>query len=186
MAGWLGPLRPLSGRLATHRLVGDPRHLGWPGDPGRGRYLVHVVGFFEPVLDQQLEVVTLIEDFAVDVGVELFQPTNLPVLLGDQLLIHRGDFDEEVVAREVEIRCEEPGRLPFFVPGDREGARLIGPLDSIEVEKSSELTFTVMGKLSDVCRAGLEYVVGGQIAPTSPAAATAACAPVASSSGNNW
>jgi len=186
MAGIQAPFGPLTRRLATQGLVNHPRHLRRPGDPSRSGHFVHVVGFFEPVLDQQMQIVTLVKDFAADVRVELLQPAHLAVLLGDQFLIHGGYLDEQVIAHEVKVWSEEPGGLPFLIPGDRKGSRLVRPFDPVEIEKPGELSFAVVGKLSNVCRAGPKYVLTGQLAPTSPAAATAVGVPVSSSSGNNW
>ena len=181
-----GPFWPLPGRPAAEAAVGDSGHLRWPGDPGGSGNLVHVVGFFETVLDEKMEVVALVEDLAVDIGVELFQPPHFAVLLGHQLLVHRRYLDEEVIFEEVEVGGEEPGRSSFLVPGQREGTRFVGPGNTVEVEQAGELALAVVGKLGDVCRTVLENVVRGQLTPTSPVAATAAGVAVSASSGNNW
>jgi hypothetical protein len=115
-----------------------------------------VVGFFEPVLDQEMQIVTLIEDLAADVRIELLQPAYLAVLLGDQLLVHSGDLDKKVFVAKVEVWSEEPGGLSFLVPIERKGTRLISPLDSVEVEEPGELPFAVVGKLGYVCRTALK------------------------------
>jgi hypothetical protein len=81
-----------------------------------------------------VEIVALIEDLAIHVGVKLSDSSHLLVLLGDQLLVHRRDLDEEIVFRKVEIGCEELGRYVVVVPCDRKRARLVFPGHTVEVK----------------------------------------------------
>ena len=53
----------------------------------------------EPVLHEQVQVVALVQHAHVDLGIELLHPARLAVLLGDELLVQRGDLDVEVVRR---------------------------------------------------------------------------------------
>jgi hypothetical protein len=54
-----------------------------------------------------VEIVALVEDLAMDVRPHFFELADLPVLLGDQFLAHRGDLDVHIVVREIEVRPEE-------------------------------------------------------------------------------
>jgi hypothetical protein len=133
-----------------------------------------MVGLLETVFHNQMQVVPLVEDLALDVGVVLLELADLLVLLGDELLIHRGDLDEDLVIQQVEVRCEELGRLAVFEP-DREAARLVFPRDTIEVEEESELPLTVVSEIDLVGSWGF----GVQGAPNSTTPASSSC------SGNN-
>ncbi len=99
---------------------------------------------FEAVLHQQLEVVALVQDLDLDLRVQLHQAACLPVLLGDQLLVERGDLDVEVVRREVEVGRERLRRVALAVALEHERARLVLPVDRVEVEQLRELSFGVV------------------------------------------
>jgi hypothetical protein len=96
---------------------------------------------FQPVFHEQVQVVALVKNLAFDLGVDLAQPADLAVLLGDQLLVQRGDLDEQVVLRQIEVGSEPLGRDTVVVPFDVERARFVLPFDLIEVEQSCELPF---------------------------------------------
>jgi hypothetical protein len=100
--------------------------------------------FLEPVLQEQIEVVALVEDSTTDVGIERAQTPDLAVLLGDQLLIQRGYLDVEIELGEIEVGGEALGDGPRAVPGDVERRRLVAPLDLIEVEQAGELALAVV------------------------------------------
>lgn len=87
----------------------------------------------ETVFDQQAQVVPLVEHLALDLGVELTQQPNLSVLLCHELLTHRGDFDIEIITGEVEVGPEEADRLAALVKANRKLARLVFPLDFVEI-----------------------------------------------------
>jgi hypothetical protein len=93
-----------------------------------------------------VQIVALVKDLAVDLGVELGEPANLPILLGHQLLIHRGDLYEQVVVGEIEIRGEKLGGLAIAIPGDRERAGLVIPFNAIEVQEECKLPLTVVSE----------------------------------------
>jgi len=102
--------------------------------------------------------VPLIEDLASNIRIELPKAANLPILLGDQLLVHRGDLDVETILRQIEIRpelfCDDPGCVPL----DRECTRFVLPYDIVEVQKPRELPLARMGEV-DVVRRPCEKVV---------------------------
>lgn len=100
--------------------------------------------FLQPVLDQQVQVVALIQDLALDVGVELVQPPNLAVLLRYEFLVEGRDLDVEIEVGQVEVGREPLGGNPVPVPIDIERRRFVGPRDPIEVEKPRELALAVM------------------------------------------
>jgi hypothetical protein len=83
--------------------IGD---FGGTGYATRSSVVDRCVWFLKAVLDEQMQIVPLIEDLALDVGVKLSQFANLPVLLGDELLAHRGYLYVDIVLWEVEVRAE--------------------------------------------------------------------------------
>jgi hypothetical protein len=89
---------------------------------------------FEAVFLNQVEIIPLVEDLAPDARIEAPEGPYFSVLLGDELLAHRGDLNEEVVVGKVEVGSEILVGPPFAVPGDRESPRLILPGDSVEIE----------------------------------------------------
>jgi hypothetical protein len=101
----------------------------------------------ESIFHQQGEIVTLVEDLAPHIWIQLAQATDLAVLLGNELLVQRGDLDVEVELREVEIRREALGRVPVPVPRDLEAAGLVLPPDFVEIQQLGELALAVVGKL---------------------------------------
>jgi len=103
--------------------------------------------------------VTLVEDLAAHVRVQLPQPADLAVLLRDELLVHRGDLDEEIVFRQVEVRPELFRWRPGGVPFDSEGSRLVLPRYDVEVEQPCELALAGVSELDPVCRF-CEQIVG--------------------------
>jgi hypothetical protein len=102
-----------------------------PGSPRR---------VLEPVLRDQGEIVTLIEDLAPDLRVALAQPADLSVLLRDELLVQGRDLDIEIELGEVEVRGESLDDVAITIPVDREGGRFVVPTDLIEVEQPGELS----------------------------------------------
>jgi hypothetical protein len=121
-----------------------------------------MVELVEPVLDDEMQVVPLVEDLALHVRVKLLEQPNFAILLGDQLLVHRGDLDEEVVIRQIEIWGEELDRVSVVI-ADRETAGLVFPGNCVEIEEECELSLTVVSEVDVVCGQGL----GVQGAPTS-------------------
>jgi hypothetical protein len=108
--------------------------------------------FLQPILQQQVEIVALVQDPAADVGVERAQTPHLAVLLGDQLLIERGYLDVEIELGQVEVGCEALRDGPGAIPGDVERRRLVAPLDLIEVEQASELPLAVVREAGRLVR----------------------------------
>src|SRR6185312_15967240 len=108
---WLSLTRP------SRRLGGRPAPLAWFREQVEGlrvpRRADELRRRLEAVLHQELQVVALVEHLDLHVGVELDQPARLAVLLGDQLLVERGDLDVEVVRRQVEV--EQLRELSFGV-----------------------------------------------------------------------
>jgi hypothetical protein len=103
-----------------------------------------------------------VEDLAVDVGVVLAEETYLSILLGDELLVHRRDLDEEVLVGDVEVGCEELRRFAVVVELDREGGRLVVPVQPVEIEESGELPLTVVSERDLI---GRRREVEGQFRP---------------------
>jgi hypothetical protein len=122
-----------------------------------------------------MEVVALVEHPAFDVRVQLTEALDLAVLLGDELLAHRGDLDEHVLGREVEVGPEELDRFAVIVPLDGEGLGLVLPVDAVEIEESREFPFAVVGEVGGVGWRRSEEIVVGQVAVASesPSAAGA-------------
>jgi hypothetical protein len=143
--------------------------------PGRSDHVFEVIGLLETVLGDEMQVVTLVEDLAPDVGVVFLQLLDLLVLLGHELLVHRGDLDEEVVVGKVEVGREELGRLPI-TETDGEATGLVFPGNAIEIKEEGELTLAVVGEV-DLVGSGAGCGQGAPIS-TTPARSD--------SSGNNW
>ena len=110
------------------------------------------MSFLEPVLDEKIQVVALIEDLAADLWVELAEPSNLAILASNQFLIHRGYLDELILFRQVEVRPKELHGVAVVVPFDCELARFVIPGDVVEIEESGKLPFAVVGKFDAVGR----------------------------------
>jgi hypothetical protein len=111
-----------------------------------------VFRFFQPVLDQEVHVVALIEDLAAHVRIERHKPPDLAVLLGDELLIERCDLDVEVEVGQVEVGCEALARVAVPVPFDIETGGFVAPRDLIEVEQLGELALAVVGEVDALVR----------------------------------
>jgi hypothetical protein len=109
-------------------------------------------GLLEPVLDQQVQVIPLIEDLAADVGVELHQASHLAVLLGDELLVQRRDLDVDVEFGKIEVRREPLRGSAPTVPVDVERRGFVVPRDLVEVEQLPELSFTVVCEANEFVR----------------------------------
>jgi hypothetical protein len=88
----------------------------------------------------------------MNVWVMLPQKAHLAVLLGDQLLAHRGDLYVDIILWEVEIWPEVSGRIALVVPFESEGMWLVLPVDSVEVQQSRKFLFAVVGELGEIGR----------------------------------
>jgi hypothetical protein len=99
-----------------------------------------------------VEIVALVEHLAPYVRVMFPQKPHLTVLLGHELLAHRCDLDVDIIFGQVEIRPEESGRFAVAVPFKGKRLRLVEPVDSVEVEESSKLAFTVVSELPEFSR----------------------------------
>jgi hypothetical protein len=126
-----------------------PGRLVIDGDPRELR------GLLEAVLDQQVEVVALVEDLDVDLGMELSQTPYLAVLLGHQLLVERGDLDVQVVGRQIEVGAERLGGLAEAIPFERERAGFVLPDDPVEVEQFGELALGVVREADGLAAGGV-------------------------------
>jgi len=76
---------------------------------------------------------------------------DLPVLLGHELLAHRGYLDVDVVLWQIEVGSEVPGWLTGIVPLEGERMRFVQPVDTVEVQQSRELSLAVVSELSQLC-----------------------------------
>jgi hypothetical protein len=94
-----------------------------------------------------MEVVALVEHLALDVRVELTKLANLAVLLGDQLLVHRGDLYVQILFGEVEVRPEELRGVAVVIPLDGEFGRLVLPEYVVEIQEPGELELALVSKL---------------------------------------
>jgi hypothetical protein len=105
----------------------------------------------------------------------------LPVLLRDELLTHSRYLDVQIICGKVEIGPEE---LCWFavLKLDCELARLVVPLDFVEIQESRELPLALVSEVDLICRIRrVEWFVT-QLAWASVLAAGA----VASSSKSLW
>ncbi|MEX2624907.1 MAG: hypothetical protein WD651_14410 [Acidimicrobiia bacterium] len=94
-----------------------------------------MIGILQTVFLDEMQIVSLIEDFALDLGIEGPQQTDLGVLFGDKLLAHRGDLDIETVLGQIEIGSEVVAGSTFTVPGNRKRPGLVLPREPVEVEQ---------------------------------------------------
>ncbi|MBW3588891.1 MAG: hypothetical protein KY429_05690 [Actinobacteria bacterium] len=75
---------------------------------------------FETVFHEKVQVVALVKDLALDVWIKLSQPSHLPVLLGNELLIKGGYLDVEIILREIKVGSEPLSRNSVAIPFDVE------------------------------------------------------------------
>ncbi len=140
-------LRPARGdtpRGATHALAKNysssvTSKLSGRGSTSSSPASTNCARLLEPVLDEQVEVVALIKDLDLGAGVQRPELADLAVLLGDQLLVQRGDLDIEVIARQIEVGPEGLYWTAEPIPLEDELSRLVLPGDAVEVEEESEL-----------------------------------------------
>jgi hypothetical protein len=143
------------GRSSSLRSIGlsaevdDLRRTRYPGRSCDSHLSIR---FLESVLDQQMEVITLVEDLALDVRVMFAQEPHLAVFLGDQFLAHRGDLDVDVVLWQVEIWSEVFRWLTVIVPLQGERVRLVVPVDPVEVQQSRKFAFAVVSECGELSR----------------------------------
>ena len=79
--------------------------------------------------------------------VKLMHQPDLSVFVGDEALIHRGEFEVQVNVWQVEIRSEHLEYLVVFViPTKWEGPRLILQAQTIEVKNLGKFLFAGMGE----------------------------------------
>jgi hypothetical protein len=93
--------------------VFQTHYLGTTGYPGEGGGLFEMIRFLESVLDNQMEIVALVENLALDVGVDGLETADLLVLLGHEFLVHSRDLDEQGIVGKIEVGCEPLGWLTF-------------------------------------------------------------------------
>ncbi len=143
----MGGNRPLAARVAE---MGDLRR-AW--NPGGRRQLQRTV--VQPVLQQEVEIVALVEHLAAHVGVELAQAADLAILLSDQPLIHRGDLDVNTLISQIEVGSEVLGGVIVLVELYWKRRRLILPIDTVEIEQTRELSLTDVGEIFGLGTEGL-------------------------------
>lgn len=146
----MGGDRRLAAQLAE---MGD---LGRARDPGGCRQLQRTV--VQPVLQQEVEIVALVEDLAAHVGVELTQAANLAILLSDQPLVHRGDLDVDALISQIEVGGEVLRRIIVLVEVYWKRRRLILPIDTVEIEQTRELPLADVGEFFGLGTEGLVRV----------------------------
>jgi hypothetical protein len=139
----------------VRREVEDLRRAGYPSRRLRQRNIPRLL---EPVFDQQIVEIPLVEDLASNIRIELPETADLAVLLGDELLVHRGDLDVEIILRQIKVWPELLCDDPCCVPLDGERTWLVLPDDVVEVQKPRELPLARMGEV-DAVRRPCEKVV---------------------------
>jgi hypothetical protein len=139
----------------------------WSGKSSGCWWQLLIRRLLQPVLDEQTQIVALIENLAFDLRVELAQAAHLPILLGHQLLAHRGDLDVEIVIGEVEVGAKELRRGTVGSELDCKLARLVLPVDLVEIEESRKLSFAFVSKIDLFCLGQLFGVVLTQLARAS-------------------
>src|SRR5439155_7154877 len=107
-----------------------------------------------------------------DLRVQLPEAADLPVLLGHQLLVQRGDLDVQVVRGEVEVRGESLDGVAVRVQLQVERARLVLPVDLIEVQQPRELALARVSEGHGVAGERLGDPGGAPGAQAPPALAT--------------
>jgi hypothetical protein len=90
-------------------------------------------GRLEAVLHEQVQIIPLVQDPALDARIEILQAAGLPVLLGNQLLVQRCDLDVAIERRKVEVGRETLRRISVTIPLDVERCGLVFPFDLVEV-----------------------------------------------------
>src|SRR5262245_63542303 len=88
----------------------------------------------EPVALREALDVAAVEELHPHVGIELPQLAQLPVLAGDERLLHHRDLDVEILLREVEVGRERLDDAALLVALEHERARLVLPGNAVEVE----------------------------------------------------
>ena len=126
---------------AEGAVVGVERRVAQLGhDPGQRGRVLHA----EP-LDEG-GVVTPVQDLHPHVGVAGLEQPHLAVLAGDELLAQRRELEVHVERRKVEVRRERFERPALLVCREHERARLVVPLDAVEVEELGETPLGVMSE----------------------------------------
>jgi len=80
------------------------------------------------------------------------QQAYLAVLLGDQLLTHRGDLYVDVIFGKVEIGPEEPRWFALIVPLEGKGMWLVLPVDTVEIQQPSKFPLAVVSEIGKIGR----------------------------------
>jgi hypothetical protein len=99
-----------------------------------------------------VQVVALVEHADRHVRIELGQPSSLAILLGDELLVQRGDLDVEVVRGQIEVGGERLRGSALAITFERERARLVLPRNRVEIEQLRELTLRVVREANGLVR----------------------------------
>ena len=98
----------------------------------------HWRGHSQAVFEDQILKILLIEDLNIDVRINGAQQFDFAILPGHQSLLHGGQLDVEIEFGKIKIGREGFDHVAVLVPLQRETARLIFPLDAIEIQQVGE------------------------------------------------
>src|SRR5215831_15506471 len=88
--------------------------------------------------------IPLVEELDAHLGIELAQPAQLPVLPGDERLLHDRDLEIEVLVGEVEIGRERLDDLALLIALEHERVRLVHPRHAVVIEDLGVLEFRLV------------------------------------------
>src|SRR5579871_1730912 len=107
-----------------------------------------------------MQVITLIQHTDLHVGIQLDEAPRFAVLLRNEPLVERRDFDVEVVGRQVEVGTERLRRVAVAITFEGERTRFVLPRDRIEVEQLRELSLRVVREAHLLVRKLLHAPIG--------------------------
>src|ERR1019366_367337 len=90
------------------------------------------------VLAQELGEVASVPHEQRDLGIEVTEAPDLSILLRHEPLFENGEFDEEVLFREIEVRTKPAGGNSPFAPRQGELEGFIDPRVSVECQQCGE------------------------------------------------
>ena len=160
-------------RVSLFAEVDDLGRSGYPCGSGMCHF---GVGLLKAVFDEQVQIVALVKDLAMDIGVVFPEQPHLAVLLGNQLLAHRGDLYVDIILWKVEIGPEIPRGFAVIIPLECKRTRFVLPVDTVEIEQPRELSLAVVSELGEIGRRRPEEVLCTQI-PDAPERFSSATVP---------
>lgn len=98
------------------------------------------------VFDHHVPQISPVEEFHIDIWVELPHAPQFAVLSRDELRTQCRQLYVEVLLHQIEVRREGFSYIPVIVPLEGKGAWLILPFDTIVVEDMGEFFFERVGK----------------------------------------